>query len=236
MPAGSYPALSRSWFFPNTVLRKALRRQLLCYLLSQGLSPVGWDCWPCEPSRIVRRADSSRLSKTGPNQTVQPTGTSRLAQGQIKRHRRLAPVADLGVAWKMTHQSVLQSSAIAMNCKRLHKSPLRCLKLDHLVILFLALPGLAVAEAQSHPPEASAAEAQTQLLQFAEESVRKAGLTIARTKVLPVAGAAEKPLHRGRLEFYVTGPPKAICAWLEAIHDVDKYRAIIAFSFPTSAP
>jgi len=31
------------------------------------------------------------------NQAVQPTGTSRLAQRQIERHRRLAPVADLVV-------------------------------------------------------------------------------------------------------------------------------------------
>jgi hypothetical protein len=29
------------------------------------------------------------------NQTVQRTGASRFAQGQIKRQRRLAPVADL---------------------------------------------------------------------------------------------------------------------------------------------
>src|SRR5439155_20017213 len=37
------------------------------------------------------------ISRGAANQTVQPTGASRLAKREIERHRRLAPVADLCV-------------------------------------------------------------------------------------------------------------------------------------------
>jgi len=113
-----------------------------------------------------------------------------------------------------------------MNCNRLHKSHLFCLKLVHLVISLLALTGLALAEAESYPPEASAQDAQDQLFFFAEKSIHKAGLAISHIKALPVIGAAEQPLHRGRFEFCVTGSPKAICGWLEVIHDLDRFHAI----------
>jgi hypothetical protein len=48
-----------------------------------------------EPRRC---ADCRRKRKGRSNQAVQRTGASRFAQGQIPRHRRLAPVADLIVS------------------------------------------------------------------------------------------------------------------------------------------
>lgn len=112
-----------------------------------------------------------------------------------------------------------------MNSNRLHISLLRCLKLDHLVILLLALPSLAVAEAESHPPKASAQETEIQLVEFSRKSAEKAGLTIAQMRIVAI-GAAEQPLQRRRFQIKVTGPPKPICGWLEDIHDIDKFRAI----------
>ena len=43
---------------------------------------------------------SGRLVREVPNQTVQPTGASRLARRQIERRWRLAPVADFCVGLK----------------------------------------------------------------------------------------------------------------------------------------
>jgi hypothetical protein len=48
-----------------------------------------------------------RRGQEAANQTVQPTGASRVAQRQIERQRRLAPVADLHVSGSML-QHVLQ--------------------------------------------------------------------------------------------------------------------------------
>ena len=51
--------------------------------------------WPVNtPLRGGVVAAAERLRST---RTVQRTGASRFAQRQIERHRRLAPVADLGI-------------------------------------------------------------------------------------------------------------------------------------------
>ncbi len=45
---------------------------------------------------ILRTFRERRAERRASNQTVQGTGASRFAQRQIERHRRLAPVGDLG--------------------------------------------------------------------------------------------------------------------------------------------
>ena len=49
-----------------------------------------------------------------PNQRVERTGASRFAQRQIQRHRRLAPVADLGVRQAPTQQPSLSERSTTL--------------------------------------------------------------------------------------------------------------------------
>ena len=104
-------SLTGIWVFVALAFVASLGCLVRAVTLLKAGRPHGYVCGAAAILYIVLLVILCTPAKTkqAANQTAQPTGASRLAQRQIERQRRLAPVADLCVSRTLTSSHLCSS-------------------------------------------------------------------------------------------------------------------------------